>query len=37
MAGRLRTFLQTLAQALRPEAANSIQTPQIGSLVNVTA
>ena len=37
MADKLRTFLQTLAQAMRPETMSSIQTPQVGGLVNVTA
>lgn len=37
MADKLRLFLQTLAQALRPEAMHSLQTPQVGGLVNVVA
>ena len=37
MAGKLRTFLQTLAQAIRPEPMTSTQAPQVGSLVYVTA
>ncbi len=37
MADKLRMFLHTLAQAIRPEAMSSIQTPQLGGLVNVTA
>lgn len=37
MADKLRTFLQTLAQSMRPESMSSIQTPQVGGLVNVTA
>jgi len=36
--GKLRSFLHTLAQAMQqPGAISSTQTPQIGSLVNVTA
>ena len=37
MSSKLRTFLQTLAQAMRPETMATIQTPQIGGLMNVTA
>jgi hypothetical protein len=37
MADKLRTFLQSLAQAMRPETMSSIQAPQVGGLVNVTA
>ena len=37
MAGKLRTFLQTLAQDIRPEPMTSTQPPQVGSLVYVTA
>ncbi len=38
MADKLRSFLQTLAQAMRPDSMNhATQMPQIGALVNVTA
>ena len=37
MSDKLRTFLHTLAQAMRPDSMSSIQTPQVGGLVNVTA
>lgn len=37
MGDKLRAFLQTLAQAMRPESMSNIQTPQVGGLVNVTA
>lgn len=37
MADKLRSFLQTLAQAMRPETMSSVQAPQVGGLVNVTA
>jgi hypothetical protein len=38
MADKLRSFLQTLAQAMRPESMNhGTPMPQVGSLVNVTA
>ena len=37
MSDKLRTFLQTLAQAMRPETMSGIQKPQVGGLVNVTA
>ena len=37
MAGKLRIFLQTLAQAMRPETMSTLQAPQMGGLVNVTA
>ena len=37
MGDKLRLFLHSLAQAIRPEAMSSIQTPQVGGLVNVTA
>jgi hypothetical protein len=38
MADKLRSFLQTLAQAMRPDSMNhAVQMPQVGALVNVTA
>jgi hypothetical protein len=38
MADKLRSFLQTLAQSMRPESMNhGMPMPQVGSLVNVTA
>ena len=37
MADKLRTFLHTLAQAMRPETMSSVQAPQLGGLVNLTA
>ncbi len=38
MADKLRSFLQTLAQAMRPDSMNhATQMPQVGALVNVTA
>ena len=38
MADKLRSFLQTLAQAMRPDSMNhTTQMPQVGALVNVTA
>ena len=37
MSDKLRMFLHTLAQAIKPESMSSIQTPQVGGLINVTA
>ncbi|KNZ31624.1 MAG: hypothetical protein AD742_16755 [Methylibium sp. NZG] len=38
MADKLRTFLQTLAQAMRPDSVNQGNPmPQVGALVNITA
>ncbi len=37
MSAKLRLFLQTLAQALQPDAGHGEQVPQVGSLVNVRA
>lgn len=37
VADKLRSFLQTLAQAMRPETMSTLQTPQVGGLINVTA
>lgn len=38
MGDKLRTFLQTLAQAMRPESMNhGMPMPQVGALVNLTA
>ena len=37
MADKLRMFLQTLAQAMRPDSMNGSAMSQVGALVNVTA
>lgn len=37
MADKLRTFLHTLAQVMRPETMSSVQAPQVGGWVNATA
>lgn len=37
IASKLRTFLQTLAETMRPQSMRDIQTPQVGGLVNITA
>jgi len=37
IASKLRTFLQTLSETMRPQSMRDIQTPQVGGLVNITA